>query len=422
MSMIDRPARIGKYQILEELGRGAFGVVLHARDPFVERDVAIKVARAPDQGMPPKAADFEHAFFVEARAAGRLQHQNIVSVFDAGIDAGTNYIVMEYVEGHTLLAYADIDPAPERIVEIAFDCAKALDYAHRANVLHRDIKPENIMVRRDGMTKLMDFGIAAVMQNRTVRQDKVVGTPSFMAPEQVGGEDIGPATDLYGLGAVIYRLLAGQPPHVAETQRRLIDLIRTTDPTPLQYVRPDLPDKLCLLVNRLLERDPAQRYQSGHELAMDLLGIFDRRASTLRRKPHEAERAALAALGFCRDMTPAEIDELLAAGRIRRVVAGERILHDGEANDNLYLIVLGSVTVGGGLPMTLSQGEVFGSLALPAANAMASRVVAREDGLLLEVPRSGLDDCSELCRLRVYQACCSALLYRVSLLSALAAG
>ncbi len=412
------PAAVGKYQILEEVGRGACGIVYRGRDSFVQRDVAIKVSFSEDAQPNP---NLQKVFFIEARAAGRLQHPNIVAVFDAGIDRTTTYIVMEYVDGQTLgqLARSATPPTAEQIVKIAFDCAKALDYSHRADVLHRDIKPDNIMLRNDGVTKLMDFSVAALMQNQSVRPDVVLGTPSYMAPEQIRGKDIGPATDLYSLGAVMYRLLVGHPPHVAESQRELLNLIKSTPATPLDCVRPELPKMLCDIVDRLLSLDPADRFSSGHELALELLKVYDRRAAVLQRTPHEAERMALEALSFCRDMSPAEIDELLAAGKIRRVSAGDAIFHAGDTDTKLYLIVMGNVMLIGMTQITLTQSEVFGSLALPGAMAADCDALAASDGLLLEVERAALDACSDACRFRVYQACCAVLNYRVSLLAAL---
>ena len=419
LSVDGPPASIGKYQILGPLGRGACGIVYHGRDPFVDRDVAIKVAHNT-LGAPGAAdSDLEREFFVEARAAGRLQHPGIVAVFDAGSEKDMNYIVMEFVEGQTLGELGATEPTPERVVEIAFDCAKALDYAHRANVLHRDIKPDNIMVRKDGMTKLMDFSIAAVMQNRQFTQDVILGTPSYMAPEQIRGASIGPATDLYSLGAVIYRLLTGHPPHRATNRKALLQLIVNTPCQPLDEIRPDLPAPLCAIVNQLLAREPADRFQSGHELAMALLKVYDRRTVNLQRTPHSAERMALASLEFCRDMVPLEVDELLAAGRIRRVEAGETILRAGMEDEALHLIVLGEFVEMGGTPVIFGQSEVFGSLGLPGSQPVPNDVLARSDGLLLEVPRASLEACSEACRVRVYQACCAVLRYRVALISAL---
>lgn len=412
-------AKVGKYQILNELGRGACGTVYKAIDPFVQREVAIKIARRPASAGEAVQPGMVQEFFAEARAAGRLQHPNIVSVFDAGSEQGLNYIVMEYVEGMTVGQRLRENLPPEDVVGIAFDCAKALDYAHRANVLHRDVKPDNIMLRQDGMTKLMDFSIAALMQDQLALPDVILGTPAYMAPEQIAGEPIGPATDLYSLGAVMYKMLTGSPPHQAQDRGQLLQLIRTQRAHPLAITRPDLPEKLSAIVDRLLSLAPQQRFASGHELGQALLQVYDRRTVTLRRTPHSAERQALAAMDFCRDMTSGQIDELLAAGRIRRVRAGETILSRAQEDTDFYLIVLGQVRIENGFAMTLAQNEVFGTLALPGASSLGMSAVAQSDGLLLQVTREALEHCTPGCQVRVYQACCSELKYHLSIVGAL---
>lgn len=419
LGAVSGPSKVGKYQILNELGRGSCGLVYRALDPFVAREVAIKLASNLGMRSAATPQAREEAFFAEARAAGRLQHPNIVLVFDAGSDQGLNYIVMEYVEGQTLGQVARQGMNPERLVQVSIECARALDYAHRADVLHRDIKPDNIMVRSDGVTKLMDFSIAALMRDQIVRPDSILGTPSYMAPEQVAGADIGPATDLYSLGAVMYRVLAGRPPHTAKTRDHLLQQIRTTPPKSLRTLRPELPARLTAIVDRLLAMEPKQRFGSGHELARELLKVYDQGASSLQRTPHEAERSALAVLEFCRDMTTVQIDELLAAGRIRRFTPGEWILQPDKPLSDLFLIVFGEVTVDERLAVRHRQSDVFGALALPGGTTQGLSARAETHGLLLQVSRASLEACSANCRTQVYMACCAQLKYHLSLLSAL---
>ena len=200
------PQKVGKYELRGEIGRGSCGVVYKGFDPFVQRDVAVKVARHDPSKIASSTSTEEsrHSFFVEARAAGMLQHPHIVGLYDAGAEVDLSYIVMEYIDGDTLMPMCKKSGTRmpvEQVVEIAFKCAKALDFSHGKGVMHRDIKPSNIMLTKDGVPKIMDFSIAEI-NAQPGAMGGVVGSPSYMSPEQVRAESLTPASDLYGLGAV----------------------------------------------------------------------------------------------------------------------------------------------------------------------------------------------------------------------------
>ncbi|HUS24479.1 MAG TPA: serine/threonine-protein kinase, partial [Candidatus Binatia bacterium] len=276
------PKLIGKYDVRGEIGRGACGVVYKGFDRFVSRDVAIKVALSDPEARAKMGTtgDHERSFFAEARAAGMLQHPHIVSLYDAGVENDLSYIIMEYIDGETLMPLCrnnGVRPPLQQVVDIIFKCAKALDYAHSKGVLHRDIKPSNIMLTRDGVPKVMDFSIAEINTPGVQREQEqgMLGSPLYMSPEQVKREKLGPTSDLYALGAVMFQLLTGQPPFPVTELPLLFRAIKTQPAPRPRELRPDLPEGVSDVVTRLLLKNPAERYQSGQDLAATLTRLFD---------------------------------------------------------------------------------------------------------------------------------------------------
>lgn len=394
---------VGKYEILHELGRGNCGVVYLAHDPFVDRKVAIKLANPAPGASAPSVA--ENEFLAEARSAGRLQHPNIVGVYDAGVHQGQHFLVMEYVDGRTLGQIPGDELSPSRVVEIAYDCARALGYAHRTNVLHRDIKPDNVIVRNDGTAKVMDFSIAAVMQNQKFRPGVVLGTPKYMAPEQIAGVTMGPLSDLYSLGAVMYYMLAGRAPHLAKTRPELLRLIQCERAVPLRKRRPDLPPRLDDIVDKLLELDPAKRYASGDELATELLKVWDRRSGVKTQGQLSKPARRLAELPFAALMSPAEVEELMAAGTIRTFSNADVVAGQGRKSAFMSVLIVGEIQLGQRPGLRLSPGQVFGHLGPPQEPLPSIDAVGATPGALLELSFEALEKCSVGCRYRVYQAC-----------------
>lgn len=264
---------LGRYQIDKELGKGAMGVVYLGRDPKIGRVVAIKTMALAQAFDGPELDDARARFFREAETAGRLQHQHIVTIFDAGEDQELAYIAMEFLHGHDLAAHTQPGQLlpPRTVVQILIQVAQALDYAHRLHVVHRDIKPANIMFEAStGQVKVTDFGIARITDVSRTRTGMVLGTPSFMSPEQIAGQKVDGRSDLYSLGVTAYQLLTGTLPHSAASIAELMYKI-THDPAPdVRTVQPTLPAELARVVARALCKDSAQRYQTGSDMAADL--------------------------------------------------------------------------------------------------------------------------------------------------------
>jgi eukaryotic-like serine/threonine-protein kinase len=266
------PATLGRYKILKELGRGAMGLVYLGKDPTIQRFVAIKTMRLDHIDEPDKVQEIKARFFREAESAGRLSHPNIVTIYDAGEQDELGYIAMEFVEGQSLKEgsrKSNLMPLPE-VVQTLACVADALDYAHQQGVVHRDIKPANIMITRDRLVKVMDFGIAKMASSNKTQTDVVLGTPTYMSPEQIAGKKVDGRSDVFSLGVVLFELLTGQPPFTADNLSALLFAIAQHPHPDLHTLRQDLPPMFQEVINRALQKELPQRYRRACELAQDL--------------------------------------------------------------------------------------------------------------------------------------------------------
>lgn len=268
---IDTKPTLGRYTILKELGRGAMGAVFLGQDPRINREVAIKTLRYEEIDED-QIAEIKTRFFREAEAAGKLSHPNIVTIFDVGEDYDIAYMAMELLDGTDLSKYCRKDnllPLPE-VIRIIRSVANALDYAHQHGVVHRDIKPANIMILKNGEVRVTDFGIARVMASSKTQTGMVLGTPSYMSPEQIAGQKVDGRSDLFSLGVVFYELLTGEKPFQGDSIATLMFSITTALPPPLKELAPGVPDSCINIIDRLLAKDMDDRYDSGKDLADDL--------------------------------------------------------------------------------------------------------------------------------------------------------
>ncbi len=263
--------KLGRYEIVTELGQGAMGTVYKARDPLLDRIVAIKTIslKLPQD----EAAEYEARFYQEAKAAGQLSHPNIVTIYDIGKCEDLAYMAMEYLEGQelrTILGGESMIPI-ESALHIATQVADALHFAHERQVVHRDIKPANVMVLNDGLIKITDFGIARMRNNEVkTMTGMILGSPKYMSPEQVAGKRADHRSDLFSLGVVVYEMLTGTSPFVADNIHGVMyQTLNFTPPTP-KTLNPDLPEVLNYIVAKVLAKNVEDRYQSAMDLANDL--------------------------------------------------------------------------------------------------------------------------------------------------------
>ncbi len=385
------PDKIGKYDIVDVLGKGSMGLVYKGHDAYVDRAVAIKVATntdAEDDGE----SMAKRMFVNEARSAGRLDHPNILKVYEAGEEQGTPYMVMEFINGgDTLRTYCKPETLLplKTVVRLIRQSADALDYAHSQGVLHRDIKPANIMLTESGVAKLGDFGIARRMG---VDQTQIIGwfgSPLYMSPEQAQDKELTPQSDLFSLGSVFYEMLAGTPPFAAKGLSSLIQKVVCEEPRPLPEVCPEVPEVVWRVVKKMLTKDLAGRYKSGHEIVQDL----DKLIELLERSPimlSEDEKVAkMKELTFFSQFSKNELKEVSKVATWRNYIGGEAVFSEGDKERAFYVLAEGSVSVSinGTRIRDLDAGECFGEMEYLSNTGRTASVVANRDATIIKVDR-----------------------------------
>lgn len=404
------PSRVGKYPLGRELGAGSTGRVFVSHDPYLDREVAVKLYLL-DEDMPARKREARRRlFFNEAQLAGRLDHPQIAHILDAGEEGDICYVVMEYFAGAVALRHWT---SPDRllpvstVVEIVFKIARALDYAHRQGVIHRDVKPSNVLRTPDGDVHLIDFGIAMRLDEALTAAEgdnrrALVGSPSYMAPEQLRGGPATPVTDLYALGVMFYELLVGRRPFEAEGMSELIHKIIYASPAPLGKFRPELPITLDDIIARVLSKQPERRFQNGHEFAAALVRAA-RELEAVGRELRERERFnLLRRLPFFNEFQYPEVYEILKAGEWLSYETGSRIVSEGQVDDSFFILVSGSVSVeraGRRLGM-LRRGDCFGEIGYVAPARRTVSIVAREPVEILRVNATLMEQASLETQLR----------------------
>jgi eukaryotic-like serine/threonine-protein kinase len=399
------PDRIGKYEIIKEVGRGSTGCVYLSHDPYYGRDVAIKVYNIEANDDPDKARVARKMFLSEAHMVGMLQHPNILPIYDAGEEGGHYYVVTEFVHGaRTLSAYCKPDNLLriDDVVELVYKCAKALSYAHGRGVIHRDIKPSNVMLTVDSDVRIIDFGIAIVADSEISRIEGIAGSPSYMSPEQVQSLEITNRSDLYSLGAVMYELLTGYRPFRAGNLSKLLHQIVYATPPPIHTLRQDIPEELESVVATAMQKESDKRYRTGQEFAADLTRVHQRLRAEANKIDRHEQFAMLRRLKFFHDFSHAEIWEVLRASQWQAYAEGEEIVKEGEIDDRFYIIVSGSVRVErlGRSLGTLDFGECFGETSYVYGAKRLATIRAHGNVTVMKVSSTLLEQVSASCQLR----------------------
>lgn len=417
---ITRPIRIGKYEVLSELGRGATAVVYLAEDTFNDRKVAIKVQVKDESAGPEEARRFEKLFLNEAAMVGKLSHPNIVGVYDAVVDGEQQYIVMEYVGGGSLKKFcSETNLLPLRqAVLVVFKACRALDYAFQNGVIHRDIKPQNILLSDRDDIKISDFGTAQISQATHTQIDGFVGSPAYMAPEQINEEPSSVQTDIYSLGVTMYELLTGRLPFQAANYVAMINKVLNEEPTPIKLIRPDLPDALVRIVEMAMAKDPAKRYPAWYAMARDLADTFPQ----LEKYSFEISSAekfnALRRLEFFKDFRDSELWEVLRGALWETHGREENLLLEGDAGHAFFIIVSGQVKVmkDGKLLNVLKEGDCFGEMAYLSGDRArrTASISAVSEVQLLKVQDVQLEQLSDACQLRFNRVFLRTLIERLA--------
>lgn len=396
------------------------GIVYLGHDPYIDRPVAIKIALAESLNDPEDGERYRKLFFNEAHTAGKLTHPNVIGIYDAGVDEDTCYIIMEYINGgETLKPYTRPDALLpiDKVVEIVFKCAKALDYAHREGVVHRDIKPSNILVTGDKDVKIGDFSIAHIRQaDATITQPGVMGSPKYMSPEQLREEHVTNGSDLFSLGIVMYELLTGRHPFQADKFSRLVNLILNEDPPPMRDFRSDLPEPLEKIVQKALHKDIDKRYQMGLDLATDLSKAFDELEGHKEDINVQEKFNSVKKLEFFQGFPDAEIWEILRASTWQDYKPGEDIIIEGELDDCFYILVTGKVNVmkKNKTIRTLDSGDCFGEMGYLAKTTRTASIIAEDDTSLIKVNSTVISQVSLNCQVRFLKVFLRTLIHRLS--------
>ena len=417
------PEKLGKYEIKRQIGRGSMGIVYEGYDPFTDDLVAVKVARSEALKSPDAGARYRKMFFNEAHTAGKLKHPNIIEILDAGADGESCYIVMELVPGgKTLKQFCVPDNLLpyERVVEIIFKCAKALDYAHREGVIHRDIKPSNILVSEDMEVKIGDFSIAHVMTADTAATMPMgfVGSPRYMSPEQVQEDTISNQTDLFSLGIVMYELICGKHPFIADGFSRLIHKIINERQPPLKTYRSDVPEILEKIVYHALEKDTAKRYKMGLNVAADLSLAFEYLEEPQEDMAEQERFLLVQQLDFFQGFSEAEIWEIIRACVWQEYDSGCEIIVEGDIDDAFFVITTGMVEVvrdGDKVVGSLQKGDCFGEMGYLANMKRTATIRAKDYVRLMKINGTLIDQLSVGCQLHFNKVFLRTLVKRLSL-------
>ena len=408
---------VGRYEIMSKIGQGSMGVVYLGRDPYINRHVGIKISRPAADVKGEKADRYREQFFLEAQSAGRLVHPGIVAIYDAGMYKDFCYITMEYVDGPSLQKHCtkeNLLPI-SKVVEVIVKACHALDFAHRQGVIHRDIKPSNIMLDRSGEVKITDFGIAHVKTEQTSSKG-IVGSPSYMSPEQVKEKPVEDKSDIYSLGCVLYELLAGEKAFPGENYFSILYKITNMDPVPIQTTRPEIPEVLWKICRKALAKEPGQRYQSCMDFAYDLRVALRGLKGGPRADKVENLIDYVHSVPFFENFTKDQVREILHASNIIKVRRGRVVVAEGDIDDTFYIILSGKAAVSKGntILASLTRGECFGEMSYLSGEIRAATVVAETDCILMKISGTLLDKSAETIQLLFMRNFALTLLHRLS--------
>jgi tRNA A-37 threonylcarbamoyl transferase component Bud32 len=392
---LDLSLQVGKYDIQKLLGKGATGTVYLARDTFSGREVALKtiepeVFRDPEFGLVYRAQ-----FLNEASLAGKLRHPHIVGIYDAVVQDDSGHIAMELVTGGDLSRHVDAKrllPVPD-VLEIGFKCCGALDYAFREGIVHRDIKPANIMLAQGTDPKIADFG-AAYLRKSQVVQVASMGSPFYMSPEQIAGAEPTFHSDMFSLGVVLYELLTGKRPFVADTIEALVAKILNASPAPPSSLRKGLKPEIDSAVLRAMKKNPEHRYASWGDFAQELSSSSQAVAPGGAILDSE-KYLALKQVEMLKGLQDAILWELVRAGRWTRVEKGKVLVRENDPGSSFFFLAQGQAKVvkGGRLLNVLNPGEYYGEMAyLWSGNPPRQATVeSMTDILIAEYESSGVE-------------------------------
>ena len=412
------PQRLGKYDLMLQIGEGATGKVYLAQDTFAHRQVAVKIIDQAALADPEFNEECLNQFITEISLAGQLSHPHIVSILEASISDDSGYVAMEYVPGGNLVRYTFPDSLLpiSTILQLIFKCCGALDYAFRQGIIHRDIKPENLMLVSGTEVKIADFG-SSVFYKSQVTQKVVVGTPSYMSMEQISGHRLTHASDMYSLGVVAYHLLTGILPFRAKNIIELFDVIASNIPAAPSIHRSEITPQLDKIILKMIAKTPEERYENWAELALEIadIGCF----STFQQPVPDSEKFRLLRAREELNIFPdPDIWEIARNCTWRKIPAHTVILREDDPGNSMFILASGSikVTKNGRLLNVIKPGEHFGEMAyIQKDTTRQATVVAMSDSVIAEIPFETINKLSQGCQLRLSKILLHSMTDRVSL-------
>lgn len=407
---------IGRYEIIGQLGKGSMGVVYLGKDPYINRNVSIKISR-PANVDGDIADRYRERFFVEAQSAGQLMHPNIVAIYDAGMYKDFCYIAMEYIDGPTLETYCNKDLLPiSKVVETIFTACQALDYAHKQGVIHRDLKPSNIMLNQAGEVKITDFGIAQVKSEHTI-STSIIGSPSYMSPEQVKEELVDDKSDIFSLGCVLYELLTGEKAFIGENYFSILYKITHGNPVPVVKIRADVPEILGKITQKAIAKEPPERYQTCMDFAYDLRVALRGLKGTVSSSKVEDVVDYIHNVPFFEEFTRDHVKEILDVSNIVKFRKGRVVVAEGEIDDSFFIILSGEAQVQkNNRPLAhIGRGECFGEMSYLSGQSRSATVISATDCILIKISAILLDRASESMQVLFLKKFAMTMLKRLSI-------
>ena len=401
------PTHLGKYRLIKKLNQGATSVVYLGHDPEADREVVLKVIKQEFLDDPRNGKQNRKQLEIEAALAGKLIHPNIVTTYEAVISDEVSYIVMEYVPGGTLEKHIRSDNLLplDRVVEYMFKCCRALNYAQFNGVIHRDIKPANLLLANPDEIKIADLGAAVRLDLEQTHNS--VGSPNYMSPEQVRGDELTHQTDIYSLGVVMYRLLTGRSPYSPKSLAHLYQQILHENPVPPTQLRKDLPPQLERIVMLALKKDLSERFATWRDFGNELAALGHFEKSDLEINENEKFKT-LRKLSLFQDFPDIELWEILRVGEWQKQPAKTVLLREGEMGDAIYILVEGgvSVTRNNRLLNTLSSGDCIGEMAYINHRKMprSASITANTEITVMKITHAQLGQLSDRCQLHFNQA------------------
>lgn len=395
--------KIGKYELIRELGKGASSTVYLAQDTFTDRQVAIKLLNLEGMGDE-ESKQFKKLFLTEASLAGKLEHPYIASIYDAVITDDLSYLVMEYVGGGTLERYCQVDnllPA-DKVIEIVFKCCHALKYACGNGIIHRDIKPENILIVEGTDIKVTDFGAAIVKNGDTNETHQVAGSLAYMSPQHAQEMELTQQADIYSLGVMFYKMLTGSLPFTTADEAGLFFQILHVDPPLPSTYRMDIPKLLDGIVMKSLAKNLEDRYRNWEEFEQELTSASEKLPREVSSFPDTEKYNTLCKLDFFKDFGENELWEVLHLSKWAYYPEGTTIIREGDETASFFIIISGEAEIrknGRGIS-TVNAGECVGEMAgiRKGVHRRSASVVSHSDIKLIEIYEQALERASEACQ------------------------